>query len=211
MKLLLTSQGITTREIADALAELVGKSPYDTKIAVIPIARNVEPLRRGGYIQQYLDLWKNGFSLIDIVDPSAADVDWKGRLNNADVIYVAGGNTFHLLNQTRKTGLGKWLNDNKDKKVYVGVSAGTIMATPTIDVANMPPRDNNFVKLKDLSGMNWVNFEVEPHCNEARFAKVEAYAKKRPNPVYAIDDQTAIKVDGKKVEVISAGFWKLYD
>jgi len=211
MKLLLTSNGIANREIAEALTQLVGKSPYDTKIGLIPIARNAEPMRRGGYIGQFLDLWKNGFSMVDIVDPSAADVDWKNRLEDVDVIYVAGGNTFHLLNQARKTGLDQWLDDNIDKKVYVGVSAGTILTTPSIDVADLPPRDQNFMNLTDLTGMKWVDFEVEPHCDMNRFEAVEKYAKTRPHPVYAIDDQSAIKVVDNKAEVISTGTWKVYN
>ena len=211
MKLLLTSKGVTNHTIAQALADLVGKSPYDTKIGLIPTARNAESMRRGGYVGQFLDLWKHGYDLIDVIDPSADDIDWQNRLKDVDVIYVAGGNTFHLLNQARKTGFDRWLHIHIKDKVYVGNSAGTILATPTIEVANMPPRDNNFMNLTDLTGLNWVNFEVEPHCDKDRFAVVEKYATKKSYPVYAIDDLSAIKVDDKKVEVISEGTWKKFN
>jgi len=43
MKLLLTSAGITNQSIAQALIDLVGKSPKDTRIGFIPTAKNVEP------------------------------------------------------------------------------------------------------------------------------------------------------------------------
>ncbi|MEO8610475.1 MAG: peptidase E, partial [Chloroflexota bacterium] len=33
---------------------------------------------------------------------------------------------------------------------------------------------------------------------------------KLPNPSYAIDDQTAIKVDDGTVEVVSEGHWKQF-
>jgi dipeptidase E len=33
---------------------------------------------------------------------------------------------------------------------------------------------------------------------------------RRPDPAYAIDDQTAIKVTGGTVEVVSEGRWKLF-
>jgi dipeptidase E len=210
MKLLLTSSGITNRSIADALTELVGKSPFDTKVGLIPTARNAEPMRRGGYIGQFLDLWKNGFSLVDVIDPSAADIAWKERLADVDVIYVAGGNTFHLLNQARLSGFDKWLHENKDKKVYLGVSAGTILATPTIEVAAMPPGDENLPELKDLSALSWVQFEIEPHCDMNRFKTIEKYASENNYPVYAIDDLSAIKVDGSNIEVISEGSWKKF-
>jgi dipeptidase E len=42
MKLLLTSAGITNKSIANALFELVGKSPEETTIVFIPTASNVE-------------------------------------------------------------------------------------------------------------------------------------------------------------------------
>lgn len=210
MKLLLSSQGITNASIAAALIDLTGKTPYDTKLAFVPTARNAEPPSRGRFVGQFLELWKHGFNWIDIVDPSAADVPWQDRLAAVDVIFVAGGNTFHLLNQVRKTGLAQWISENLKEKVYVGVSAGSIIATPSIEVASLPPRDNNLPGLKDLSGLNLVNFEIEPHCDQDRFAVVESYAKAKHYPVYAIDDQTAIKVNGNTIEMISEGFWKIY-
>ena len=40
-------------------------------------------------------------------------------------------------------------------------------------------------------------------------AEVERWAAGIKGPAYAIDDQTAIKVTGGSVEVISEGHWKL--
>jgi dipeptidase E len=36
------------------------------------------------------------------------------------------------------------------------------------------------------------------------------WAGRIPAPTYAIDDQTAIKVTGGNVEVVSEGHWKLF-
>jgi dipeptidase E len=54
-----------------------------------------------------------------------------------------------------------------------------------------------------------------PHANhkdrpDASFAGVPKWAAKLPVPVYAIDDQTAIKVIGDSVEVVSEGQWKQF-
>ena len=147
----------------------------------------------------------------DIIDPTAADVDWEKRLEEVNVVFLSGGNTFHLLNQVHKTGFDKWLVKNLDTKVYVGGSASTILVTPTIEIASMPPGDPNLPGLKDLTGLNWVNFEVEPHCDKNRFAVVEKYATTKPYPVYAIDDETAIKMDGEKIEVVSEGSWMKFN
>jgi len=40
-------------------------------------------------------------------------------------------------------------------------------------------------------------------------AEAESWAAGLPNPAYAIDDQTAIKVTDGTVEVVSQGHWKL--
>lgn len=212
MKLLLTSSGLSKRAGAKALNELVGKPPSETKVGYIPIAANVEEGNKDWYINQFLNFWRFGYNNIDIVDPSAADVNWRQRLADVDVIFMSGGNTFHLLNQIRMTGFDKWLNDNKETKVYVGVSAGTIVMTPTIEVGGLEPgADPNLPGITNLTGMGWVNFEIEPHCDMNRFGVVEEYAKTRSNPVYAIDDQTAIKVVDDEVEVVSEGSWKVFN
>ncbi|HUD10283.1 MAG TPA: Type 1 glutamine amidotransferase-like domain-containing protein [Candidatus Saccharimonadales bacterium] len=211
MKLLLTSSGISKRSVAAALVELVGKSPGETKVGFVPTAANIEGYNKDWLINQFMNLWRYGYNWIDIVDPTAAGVDWKARLQAVDVICVSGGNTFHLLDQCRKIGFDTWLTENLHDKVYVGGSASSIIATPTIEVASLPPGDRNIPGLKDLKGFGWVNFEIEPHCDMNRFEAMEKYAATKTHPVYAIDDQTAIKVIDGKVEVISEGTWKVFN
>lgn len=211
MKLLLTSAGLSTRAIGETMQQMVGKPPSEVKVGMIPTAANVELNNKGWVVQQFLTLWRYGFYQIDIIDISADGVDWQTRLSQVDVIYVSGGNTFHLLDQARKTGFDKWLKTALETKVYVGGSASTILMTPSIEVASLEPGDENLVGLTDLTGLNFVDFEVEPHCDEARFATIGAYAKERPNPVYAIDDATAVKIINGDVEVISNGIWRYYE
>lgn len=49
-----------------------------------------------------------------------------------------------------------------------------------------------------------------PDHPDASMDNAEKWAAMLPVPVYAIDDQTAIKVNGSDVEVISEGRWKLF-
>ena len=137
MKLLLTSNGITNSSIASSLDKLLIKPKEEIKIGLIPTAANVEEGNKDWFLEQFTDLHNFGFTNIDIVDISAADVQWKERLEKVDIIYVSGGNTFHLLNQVRRTGFDTWLKENLDNKVYVGTSAGSIIITPTIAIAGV--------------------------------------------------------------------------
>jgi dipeptidase E len=64
-------------------------------------------------------------------------------------------------------------------------------------------------------GVGLVDFALIPHLDnenhpDASEANAEKWAAKLPVPVYAIDDQTAIKVVNGTVEVVSEGHWKLF-
>ncbi len=213
MKLLLTSGGISNRSIAKALTKLVGRNPSDVKVGYVPLAANVEDGNKDWVIKDFINLWRYGYNQIDIIDPSAAGVDWKNRLAEVDVVQLSGGNTFHLLDQVRKTGMSGWLKVNLKNKVYVGGSASSILMTPKIDVAGIGAfHDENLPGLKDLSGLNFVDFELIPHSPSwSSYEVVEEYSKTTKNKVYALDDMSAIKIDGEKAEVISEGAWKLFN
>ena len=210
MKLLLTSSGITNQSIKDALVDLVRKTPRSTKIGFISTAANVEEGNKDWFLTQLDDLRRFGYEWIDIIDPSANNVDWRTRVREFDVIYVSGGNTFHLLDQFRATGFDRWLIQVAREKVYIGASAGSMVATPTIEVASLPPGDINIPKLTNLRGLRLVDFELEPHCDIRRFSAVEEYATARNRKIYAIDDETAVKVVDGVAEVVSEGKWKFY-
>jgi dipeptidase E len=60
-----------------------------------------------------------------------------------------------------------------------------------------------------------VGFSLIPHLDnkdhpDTSSANAEKWAAKVLAPVYAIDDQTAIKVADSNVEVVSEGYWKLF-
>ncbi len=209
MKILLTSAGITNQSIKEALVDLVRKTPRSTKIGFIPTAANVGEGHKDSFITQLDDLRRFGYEWIDIIDPSANNVDWRTRVRDLDVIYVGGGNTFHLLDQFRSTGFDRWLIQVAREKVYIGASAGSVVATPTIEIASLPPEDVNIPKLTNLRGLRLVDFELEPHCDIRRLSVVEEYATARNRKVYAIDDDTAVKVVDGVAEVVSEGKWRL--
>lgn len=211
MKLLLTSGGITKREIGRALYYMVGKPASECRVGFIPTAANVEPTIKGWLIAQFDQLQRYGFYQIDIVDISADGVDWRSRFSKCDILWLSGGNTFHLLDQVRKTGFDKWLRDNIENKVYVGSSASSILMTPTIAVASLESGDKNVSGITDLTGLGYVDFEIHPHCDQQQMGRVCEYAKTSENSVYAIDDLTAVQVIDGNVEIISGGSWNLYD
>lgn len=208
MKLLLTSAGITTEAIASKLLGLVGGG--GKKIGFITTAANAEPGNKDWFINQIFNLQKYGFDWIDFIDPSAADVDWKKRLKEVDIVFVSGGNTFHLLNQARLTGFDNWLKQHIESVIYVGVSAGSILATPNIGIAPIDDGDANIPNITDLTGLGFVDFEVSPHTPEMVSAAAnQAYAATISNKLFAYNDTSALCVADGKIEIINEGkYWE---
>lgn len=209
MKLLLTSSGIANEKIARALRELTGKEPSAVKVGFVPTAANAEGGNKDWLINDLLRLRDAGYGWIDIIDPSASGVDWRSRLTDMDIVFLSGGNTFHLLDQIRQTGLGEWLNEHKDSKVYVGSSAGSIVMTPTIATAN--GADPNLEGLENLDALGFVDFDFIPHIPDIPLARAEAYAATASRKLYALDDTSAIKVSDDSIEVVSQVFYRLFE
>ena len=213
MKLLLTSSGFTNDSIRRALLDLTGRSLDQLDLAFVPTAANVGKGDKGWLINDLSNCKKIGFASIDIVDISAISKDiWEEKLKNADILLFGGGNTFHLMHWLNKSGLTEMLPEMLKEKIYVGISAGSIVASHKLSVSDSkrlyyPEGD---IPDKDEPGLGFVNFHIRPHFNSPDFPKLrkdvlEELAKDLSEPLYAIDDQTAIKVVDDKIEIISEG------
>ena len=218
MKLLLTSAGISNQSIKKALLELTGKPFSELNLVFIPTASNVIDEDKGWLIKDLIALTDFKFKSIDIVDISALPKDlWFPRMKKADVFFVEGGNTFHLMHWIEKSGLKEILPELLKTRVYVGVSAGSMVACKSLDLSMSEKLYfERLDKYEKDEGLGFVDFLIRPHLNSSDFPKVnldflEEMAKKLPDTFYAIDDNTAIKVVDDKFEIISEGEWKKFN
>ena len=213
MKLLLTSNGLANKSIVVALAELVGK-PFDrTNIAFVPTAANAEEDDKSWLIDDLVNIKNQHFNQIDIVDISALPSEsWLPRFEHADVLFFGGGHTWHLMHWLRRSGLTDILPKLLKTRVYAGISAGSIVTAPTLALSSNTSEP--FAYEDDLSpdvkGLHLVNFHIRPHLNSPDFPKAsEGYlqekAKEIPETIYALDDQSALKVIDGGVEIVSEG------
>jgi len=212
MKLLLTSNGLCNKSITNALKELIGKSIQKSNLAFIPTAANVEEGDKWWLINDLQNCKNVGFQVVDIIDISALTREqWLPRLESADVLLFGGGNTFHLIHWIRKSGLDKLLPNLLKTRVYVGISAGSMVTGPNIRLSES--RKLYYLDIKnyqDDAGLGLVNFTIRPHLNNNYFPNVRKenlakLTKEIPEPIYALDDESAIKVDGKKIQIVSEG------
>ncbi len=211
MKLLLTSGGLRNPTLAQAFLDLVGKPAEKVKVAFIPTALNVERGDKGWAIDQLIRLRDLGIAQLDIVDISATPKDiWLPRLEESNVIFVNGGNTTYLMGCFNNSGLTELVPSLLKDRVYVGVSAGSYVATPDI-------RFNSDNTDKVLDGLKLVDFGLQVHLHSPKFplAKTDEAVQQRvkgcPYKVYALDDNMAIKIDGDDMKVIGEGKYLEFD
>ncbi len=217
MKLLLTSAGISNKSIEQAFYALLDKPVSETKVAYIPTAANVEMDDKSWLINDYANLNGRGFAQIDIVDISAIPQKlWQPRLEKAHVLFFGGGNTFHLKYWIEKSGLQKHLPELLKTRVWAGISAGSMVAGRSLASKNDQIFAEDMGEVANTRGLGYVDFSLKPHYHSAYFPGVndENLAKAATDldtKLYALDDQSAIVVNGDKFEVVSEGQWKEFN
>ncbi len=213
MKFLLTSGGLTNKSIVKALLDLVGKKANKINIAFVPTAANIIQDDKAWLIDDLYNIKKQNFKRIDIVDISALPrKNWQPRLEAADVLFFSGGNTFHLMYWLKKSGLAKMLPKLLKTRVYAGISAGSMVTTKNLHLSSAKRLyyDEDFKGRPDENGLGFFDFHFRPHLNSPYFPKVrkkflEKIRKELKDPIYALDDQSALKISSGKIQVISEG------
>lgn len=222
MKLLLTSAGVKNPSIHSALVDLLGKPTTDCNALCIPTAHYGHPqgtatgawrfVRGRGSPCPMVDLGWKSLGLLELtVLPHIERERWMSWVDAADILLVDGGDAVFLAHWMRQSGLADLL-PSLDDKVWMGLSAGSMAMTPRVGEA--------FVEMKpsvtgDDKGLGVVGFSIFPHLDFPEFpensmAHAERWAADLGNPAYAIDDQTAIRVVGGDVQVISQGNWRYF-
>lgn len=215
MKLLLTSSGIQNDSIADEFLNLIGKKANGISVGFISTAAYVED-DISWLDEDVQNIKKTGVENVQMVDIAKMKKDeWLPLLEQSDVIWMNGGNTYYLLDWIRKSGLKDELPKLLESRLYVGSSAGSIIPGPDLSINQFFPEEAAY-RLEDITGLGYVPFTVLPHFGSPLFEQptedeVEALAKEIKYPIYAIDDNTAISVILDKIEVITEGDHKIFD
>jgi dipeptidase E len=213
MKLLLTSNGLCNKSIAQALLELIGKPAKETTVVFIPTAMNAARGSKDWFINDLDNIKKQGFKFIDIVDISALPKEvWLPKIEKGDVLFFSGGNTYHLMYWLEKSGLAELLPELLKTRVYAGISAGSIVTNPNIAYTSSDKQEyyeEHFGHTSEKA-LSLVDFYVYPHFNSphhlsSRKENIEKTAQETKKYVYGLDDESALKVVDGVVAVVTEG------
>ena len=87
-------------------------------------------------------------------------------LNAVDGVYVAGGETFDLLHVLRSTGSDKVITRRVRQGLpYIGCSAGSVVAGPTIEAVSLMDSPDIAPDLKDYTGLGLTELAIIPHAS----------------------------------------------
>jgi len=159
---------------------------------------------------------------------------WLPSIQNADALLVWGGDPIYLAYWFEQSGLGEVLKSLDKDLVYVGVSAGSIVTSAVIGETYSEPLGGSGIPLtsekiifntadgeisKDFltaKGIGLIDFAIIPHYKNPGFpdtseANTAIWAARLPVPVYAIDEDTAVKYVDGDIAIVTEGDWKLFE
>ncbi|QMU77276.1 type 1 glutamine amidotransferase-like domain-containing protein [Streptacidiphilus sp. PB12-B1b] len=221
MKLLLTSSGLSNQTLRQALLDLLGRPFAQANIVYIPTAAVAEPGDHSYLVQGLTQLHALGWREFDVLElnglPRHMVLD---RLRHADVLYVEGGSHYHLARSITNNDLAKDILELLEDRVYVGVSAGSMIFSRHLnehsadilgDTADL--HTLGATTLQPPFGL--FDWYLKPHLDSPNFPDrddtwADHIAAQADFPIYFIDDDTALRINGDTLDVISEGRWRFH-
>lgn len=157
------------------------------EILFIPTAANVEEYQ--DYVDEEIAVLKESGYNVTILDVATTPHNKSVQaIKNSRCLCISGGNTFYLLQELKRNGLLDLIKQRvQDGMLYIGESAGAIIACPDISYNQIMDDKAVATELTNYSGMGVVDYYVLPHNGEFPFVETTA--------------QT-IKVYGEKINLV---------
>ncbi|MGA5731602.1 Type 1 glutamine amidotransferase-like domain-containing protein [Streptomyces seoulensis] len=221
MDLLLTSAGLRNETLTDALRDMLGKPFGSANIVYVPTASMAEPGDHGWLLSDMTRVHGLGWREFDILElnglPPRLVLD---RLERADVIYVGGGNHYHLARSITGNGLADGIREALADRVYVGLSAGSMILSQYLtehsaDVLGDTADLHLLGATTVTPPLPLLDAYLKPHLHSPDFPErddtwADRITARADFPLYFIDDDTALRVRDDKVDVVSEGRWRFH-
>lgn len=148
--------------------------------------------------ESYFDFFKKQMSVYGLSNVEYVDLytNWE-RAREAKVIYIAGGNTYKLIDIMRKSGFADFLKQHKKSLIIIGNSAGAVVLGKDIRTSN----DSDIIGIDNMCGLGLVDYSICPHYTEEKDNRLINLSNKLNETVLGIPEESALIVDGREIIV----------
>ena len=192
-------------ESIELVKKFLDKNTESKKILFIPTATNVDEYKK--YIHLTQKVFEDFGYEVENFDVSIFSEEIaKEKLSEAKTVFISGGNTFYLLQELKRKNLTSYLKERiENGLLYIGESAGSVIAAPDIEYASIVDDKTLATELDDYTGLNLVDFYIVPHFEEEPFVEssrntVELYKDKLD--LKLINNKEAILVENNNFTII---------
>ena len=192
----------TTTPIDQAVIDLTGKK--NPRALFLPTAQRDPEDYIQAFVTQYqkLGCQTDTLYLYDKM-PSRSQID--NFLEEADLIYVGGGNALRMLNRWRQLGIDHLLCQAHARgTVLAGISAGAICWF-TAGLTDCWHLDHNPATALVAKGLNLIPGLCNPHYHTETWRpdRVKQVLQKRPMISLGIDDNAALVVEDQEFSILT--------
>ena len=192
-------------ESIELVKKFLDKNTESKKILFIPTATNVDEYKK--YIHLTQKVFEDFGYEVENFDVSIFSEEIaKEKLSEAKIVFISGGNTFYLLQELKRKNLTSYLKERiENGLLYIGESAGSVIAAPDIEYASIVDDKTLATELNDYTGLNLVDFYIVPHFEEEPFVEssrktVELYKDKLD--LKLINNKEAILVENNNFTIL---------
>ena len=184
MRLYLASYAMVAMEkiVKHEDCDLVGK-----KAVFIPTAG--DPYDNKDFVEaDKIALEKYSLDVIEVDVKNKSEEEIHEAIGEPDVILVAGGDTFYLMEKLKESGADKVIKEFVARGViYIGSSAGSIICCPTIEGAEEFDDPSLAPKLNNFDGMGIFKDVIIPHTHKEKyFERVKRATEKLESKGYKV-------------------------
>lgn len=203
MKLYLTSYAMTTMA---KIIEHEGRDLAKNKAIFIPTAG--DPYDNKDFVEaDRIALEKYGLDVVEMDVKNRSEEEIREAVDGADIVLVAGGNTFYLMEKLKKSGADKVIKEFIEKGgMYIGSSAGSIICCPTIEGAKEFDDPSLAPKLDNFDGMGIFKDVIIPHTQKKKyFERIKMTTEKLKSKgykVYQLTDDNVLFFDGNSSVIL---------
>jgi dipeptidase E len=182
--------------LAHARAVITALVPPGSRLLFLPYAAADR--------DRYADVMARALAPMGVAVTSAHQVpDPVAALAGCDAVFCGGGNSFRLLAELQSTGLVPALRERVTAGLpYLGASAGTNMACPTLRTTNDMP----IIEPKSFAAIGLIPFQINPHYldpdpasthqGETRPQRIAEFLECNDVPVLGLREGSWLRVSG---------------